>query len=153
MKDRGERAKSGDEESGRGKRPLSRPTLSDLGVTKDQSSRWQQLAKLPEQKFEIQVGRATNTAVAAMDTPSGKRRPKPAPKPKPEVAGVIETCVRSVKSALHAALSALGSTRKERLDLFNQVETAIRQIRAEAAGADDLDQTGFAPNAERWSEQ
>jgi hypothetical protein len=37
MAKRGERAKPGDEESGRGKKPLSVPTLAVLGVTKTQS--------------------------------------------------------------------------------------------------------------------
>ena len=39
MANTGSRAVSGDKESGRSKKPLSKPTLSDLGVTKDQSSR------------------------------------------------------------------------------------------------------------------
>lgn len=30
-------------------------TLSDLGVTRDQSSQWQQLAKIPEREFEAEV--------------------------------------------------------------------------------------------------
>jgi hypothetical protein len=34
------------------------PTLEDLGVTKTQSSRWQQLAALPDDKFEIRVKHA-----------------------------------------------------------------------------------------------
>jgi hypothetical protein len=38
-KEKKQRAVSGDKESGRGKKPLSKPTLSDLGVSKSQSSR------------------------------------------------------------------------------------------------------------------
>jgi len=45
MAERGERAKSG-EADGSGRTP-SVPRLTDLGVTKTESSRWQQLASLP----------------------------------------------------------------------------------------------------------
>jgi hypothetical protein len=34
------------------------PTLADLGLTKTQSSKWQKLAALPEEKFEIRVAHA-----------------------------------------------------------------------------------------------
>jgi hypothetical protein len=80
MAERGERAKSGDKESGRGKKPLSRPTLSDLGISKTQSSHWQQLAGLPDQDFEDKITRATDKAVAAIDAPPrGKRSGKGKP--------------------------------------------------------------------------
>jgi len=33
--------------------PLSPPTLSDMGIDKMQSSRWQAIAKLPEEVFDF----------------------------------------------------------------------------------------------------
>jgi hypothetical protein len=62
--------------TGRKGRPVLDPTpkLSDLGISKDQSSRWQALAGLPEQEFENKVTHATDTAVAAIDAPSGGKQ-------------------------------------------------------------------------------
>ena len=37
---------------------LRHPTLADLGITKTQSAKWQKLAALPEDKFEIRVEHA-----------------------------------------------------------------------------------------------
>jgi len=53
------KAKGGEqyhESTGSEREPV--PTLSDLGVTKTQSSKWQKLAALPEDKFEIRVEHA-----------------------------------------------------------------------------------------------
>ena len=38
------------------------PTLADIGITKDQSSRWQQLASMSEDHFEAAVATAKDTA-------------------------------------------------------------------------------------------
>lgn len=42
-------------ETGNAVLPVSAPKLSDLGITKMQSTRWQQQAKVPEQEFESHV--------------------------------------------------------------------------------------------------
>src|SRR5580765_5262012 len=70
MKDRGERAEAGDAESGRGLKPLSRPSLSDLGITKTQSSRWQAKAKLSDAEFEKHVQQVKRKAVEAAEKPT-----------------------------------------------------------------------------------
>jgi hypothetical protein len=36
-------------------------TLPELGITKDQSSRWQQVASIPEEHFEAAVEMAKNS--------------------------------------------------------------------------------------------
>jgi hypothetical protein len=63
--------------TGRKGKPVLDPTpkLADLGITQTQSSRWQQLAGLPKQEFEDKVTFAAETAVAAIDAPSGGKQP------------------------------------------------------------------------------
>jgi N6-adenosine-specific RNA methylase IME4 len=43
------------------------PRLSDLGVSKTQSSRWQRFADLPQTKFEAHVAKATRLAMATIE--------------------------------------------------------------------------------------
>jgi DNA N-6-adenine-methyltransferase (Dam) len=69
MAERGERQKAGDagvHPDGSKKRP-SAPKLSDLGVTKTQSSRWQALAALPKEQQDEKIEHAKKRAVAALD--------------------------------------------------------------------------------------
>src|SRR5690349_11062426 len=56
-----EMAERGERHEGKGRKERSQGAtvkLTDLGVTKTQSSRWQKLADLPEDKFEELVQRA-----------------------------------------------------------------------------------------------
>jgi hypothetical protein len=46
---------------------LSLPKLTDLGITKTQSSRWQKLAKLPKAQQEQQIARRKAKAIAAAE--------------------------------------------------------------------------------------
>jgi hypothetical protein len=71
MAERGERTASKDTLArGRDAQPREAPTLSDLGVSKSQSSRWQQLAAMPTKAFEAKVERAKEIAVSSVDRPS-----------------------------------------------------------------------------------
>ncbi len=62
------------------------PTLAEIGLTKDQSSRYQKLAAIPEERFEQAVAAARETArevttAAMLRTAKGEAAPKPASKP------------------------------------------------------------------------
>jgi N6-adenosine-specific RNA methylase IME4 len=68
MGERGERQKPGDNPRGvnsRTAQPL-KPKLADLGINKTESSRWQALARIPEDKFERNIERASTAAYNRM---------------------------------------------------------------------------------------
>jgi hypothetical protein len=59
MKEKGERQKSGENRRGidsTAKVP-STPNLSDLGISRNQSSTWQKVAAIPASKFEAAIAR------------------------------------------------------------------------------------------------
>jgi N6-adenosine-specific RNA methylase IME4 len=75
MTARGERAKSGDADGSTRKPSL--PTLADLGLTKAQSHRWQQLARMDEVGFVARLAEARRTAWAAVElTPKERQAEK-----------------------------------------------------------------------------
>jgi hypothetical protein len=74
MAERGERARSSDTLCrGSAVLPREEQTLAELGVTKTQSSRWQKLAELPDDKFEERVAAAKKRAVASLDSKAEKQ--------------------------------------------------------------------------------
>lgn len=94
MKVCGERVASKDMlKKGRGSSVQPRePKLSDLGVTKTQSSRWQQLAALPKEEQEEKIRAAKRKAEAAVEPPAKTPRATKSaksklttPKPKPVI--------------------------------------------------------------------
>lgn len=58
------------------------PTLSDIGVTKNESSRWQKLAAVSDEQFESAVAAAKDVA-GEVTTAAMMRAAKPAEDPKP----------------------------------------------------------------------
>ena len=65
------------------------PKLSEIGVSKNESSRWQALGGVPEQTFEVEIkaGHVTRSKImrsVAPPAPKPKPAPKPAPKAEPE---------------------------------------------------------------------
>src|SRR6516225_3771186 len=62
MKDRGQREGAGGDRKSKSPSAILIPKLSDIGITATQSSRWQRLAALDDNRFEQQVERATKTA-------------------------------------------------------------------------------------------
>jgi hypothetical protein len=80
----GERARSG----GAMKKESPPPTLSDIGISRDQSSRWQSLAGMSEEHFETAVATAKETAgqvtTAFMLREASRAKPQPKTGPKAE---------------------------------------------------------------------
>ena len=116
----------------------TQPTLSDLGINKTQSSRWQQLAGLAEDAFEMVVTKAQHKASAAVDharQPKPKSKPKPKRKPgrgkgpakKGNGADVAAACIAEVEASVAAAVAKLDETKIMCLvvDLRNAIEKVV----------------------------
>jgi hypothetical protein len=70
MKEKGEREAGGRPEK---RSPYATVKLANLGVTKTQSSRWQKLADLPDDKFKQRAVTAKKQAVASVEATAAER--------------------------------------------------------------------------------
>lgn len=122
--------------------PATTPTLAALGITKDQSSRYQSLASMSEAHFETAVATAKDTAgeVTTAFMLREARRHKPAGKPK--TGAKADAARQELKAAtergastlctyarlLLAAVLASESLTGEERDLLSQITSATSQI-------------------------
>jgi hypothetical protein len=113
------------------------PTLADMGLTRDESSRYQQLAAMPAEHFETAVATAKATAgevtTAFMLREAGKHRP-PAKKVSKKDAERLEE-LRQAKErgvSLLCTYARLTLTALRSLDSFTNEEKAVIQELAEA---------------------
>ena len=72
-----EKAKRGPDKSGQGSQrgTAENKALSDLGISKNQSSKWQQLAALEDEKFEAAISGAGKPSTSGMLKSNGEQSP------------------------------------------------------------------------------
>lgn len=119
----------------------TRTTLADIGVTKDQSARWQQLASMSEDHFEAAVATAKDTAgqvtTAFMLREAGKARPRrrlsDADKGRLEQldqskgTSMLIGYARMVLKAIRASDALSAKEREVLVVLRNEIESALHQ--------------------------
>lgn len=125
----------------------SPPTLADIGLTRNESSRYQQLAAMPAEHFETAVATAKETAGQvttafmlreAATLKAGKARPRP---PKGRAADAMREELRAAKergiSMLQtyarltlSAVRAQDSFTEEELSLLGELKDAIAAMAA-----------------------
>lgn len=122
------------------------PRLSDLGITKDQSSRWQSLASMSDTHFETAVATAKQSAgeVTTAFMLREAKRGKPAAKPKTgakadaqreELRQAKERGVSMLCTYARLLMTAIQNQEEfspEERDLLEKVESAISQLTFEA---------------------
>lgn len=134
----GDRAKSG----GDMKKESKPPTLCDIGVTKDQSSRWQSLASMSEEHFETAVATAketageVTTAFMLREAAKSKGRPlsKPSKKDKERLQELAEAKARGVSMLTTyarltlTALRAQSEFTQEEFEILGELSTALQKV-------------------------
>ncbi|CAK7026567.1 hypothetical protein [Saezia sanguinis] len=126
--------------------PTTAPTLADVGISKDLSSRAQKLAAVPEEEFETEVGewrervqiegqRVTTRLEVAGAREIAKRKPVTPPKNAEEIKAKLkeaeaERCSSLLGSYARLLLGAIQQTEEfsqEERDLLMQVKAALSQ--------------------------
>lgn len=88
--------------TGNQREPVSDPTLSDLGITKKESAKWQAMAAIPEKEFEATLAEAVEakkpvTATALIRMAPKKEKPPRSAKQKPAPAFDSEESARKLR--------------------------------------------------------
>lgn len=118
------------------------PTLAEIGITRDQSSRYQQLAAMPDEHFETAVATAKNSAgevtTAFMLREARAHKPAGRPKTGPKVDAIREklkevdqrgaSMLCSYARLMLGALEDHSEFSTEERDLLSQVANAINQL-------------------------
>jgi hypothetical protein len=115
------------------------PTLSDLSITKTQSSRWQKLAALSESEQDAKIEHAKQRAEAVLD-PSADKRAKKGRKPK-----------RDQSNALIAAWA--NATMTERRDFLRACWAEIMKVREQISPTIVRVHSNGAGSDDRWIEE
>jgi hypothetical protein len=134
---RGERAGSG----GSLKKESKPATLSDIGISNDQSSRWQQLASMSEEHFEAAVATAKDTAgqvttafmlrEAAKGRPQGRRQSKKDKERLEELKAARERGVSMLTTYARLTLTALRAQESfttEEIEVLGALFDALQQV-------------------------
>lgn len=123
------------------------PTLADIGITRDQSSRYQQLASMTDEHFEAAVATAKDTAgqvtTAFMlrEAAKGKNKPlarKPTKRDKERLQELQEAKARGVSMLTTyarltlTALRASADFSEEEMEVLTELGEAISEVGATA---------------------
>lgn len=136
MKVRGERAKPGDAGGGTdssGVRPSVNPTLSDLGVTKTQSSRWQKLASLAPDEQEAKIEKAKAKAAEACEPK--ERGPSSSLKLAPSASDPIERFVTGIIQKINEKAETL--TKEQWAHLFSELRKRLEYLAFRFVGVEE----------------
>ena len=121
------------------------PTLAVLGITRDQSSRYQQLAAMPDEHFETAVATAKDTAgevtTAFMLREAKRSKPQGRPKVGPKVEAIRQELKKAAKNRgtsmlcsyarlLLDAIAASDGFTEDEIDLLSQIDRAIHSTRS-----------------------
>ena len=124
------------------------PKLSELGINKSQSSRWQKLADIDDDAFEGVVAHAQHKASAAVDhAQQPKPKPRSKPKPKHKQPGSnggdpVAACIAELVPIMQAAIVKMDA--EKRLVFFDELRKAVLAIMTEVTAQD--------VETDRWEE-